>query len=509
MMTTADEISDLTPLLELQNVSFGRLNSPIFEKISFKNINWRINKGETWVITGPVGAGKTTLAEALCGKYPIQSGSIRFFNGSSSFHAPVGTNNKIFLVSFQPNSRLLNYKNYYYQQRYNSTEADSGLTVQEFLTGDQNNNEQSEILEKIPNTLGIQDLLNLEVIKLSNGQTRKMLLAKALLQKPILLLLDNPYSGLDTESRKKLNVLLQDLITHNTNIILITNPNEIPEFATHVIEVADFNIKGQFKSAEYLANQKQEKPVSSPISIFNFQDFYPPEAKAPDFSISVQFENTGIQYGDKVVLNNINWTVRKGEKWALTGPNGSGKTTLLSLINGDNPQAFANKITLFDKRKGTGESIWDLKKRIGFVSPELHLYFRRDITAEAAAATGFGNTLYLNRPLTSAEADLINYFFSYFHLEPIRQKSFLQLSTGQQRLIFIIRSLLKNPDLLIWDEPFQGLSAGLIEQAIELLKAYGTENKTIILVSHYSSEIPDWVDKRISLENGRISNMIG
>lgn len=490
MITTADEGSDSTPLLELRNVSIIRFNSPEFVKKGFRNINWRINKGETWVITGPVGAGKTTLAEALCGKYPIQSGSIQYFNSSSSFHPPEGANKRIVLVSFQPNSRLLNYNNYYYQQRYNSTEADSGLTVRKFLIADQKENEFSDILNIIPNSLGIADLLNLEVIKLSNGQTRKMLLAKALLQKPILLLLDNPYSGLDTESRHKLNLLLQDLINHNTNIILITNLNELPEFATHVMEVANFNIKGQFTRAEYLAKQKQENPTSSPNSFFNFLDLYQPVAKAKDFDICVQFENTSIQYGDKVVLNNINWTVRKGEKWALTGPNGSGKTTLLSLINGDNPQAFANKITLFDKRKGTGESIWDLKKRIGFVSPELHLYFRRNITAEAVVATGFGNTLYLNRPLTSEEGELVNYFFSYFQLEPIRHTSFLQLSTGQHRLIFIVRSLLKNPDLLIWDEPFQSLSAALIDQSLNLLKAYATQNKTIILVSHYSSEIP-------------------
>jgi len=508
-MTIAHERTNSPILVQLNNVSFSRTYGPDLVKAGFKNINWRINKGETWVITGPVGAGKTTLAEALSGKYPVQNGNIQLFDGFSSFHSPVAAGSKISLVSFQPNSRLLNYGKFYYQQRYNSSEADSGLTVQEFLTGDQTNKEHLAILENIPKALGIPELMSLAVIKLSNGQTRKMLLAKALLQKPILLLLDNPYAGLDTESRQNLNVLLQELINQKTNIILITNPNEIPEFATHVLEIADFNLKGQFTRAEYLAKQKTEIPAFSPNLPLPLLDFLEPVAKLTDYKICVQFENTSIKYGEKVVLHNIYWTVRKGEKWALTGPNGSGKTTLLSLINGDNPQAFANKITLFDKQKGTGESIWDLKKRIGFVSPELHLYFRRAITAEVVAATGFGNTLYLNRPLTATEVDLMEYFFSFFQIKPFQQKPFLQLSTGQQRLILIIRSLLKNPDLLIWDEPFQGLSAVLIEQALSLLKAFGNEEKTIILVSHYSSEIPDWIDKRISLENGRISSLIG
>jgi molybdate transport system ATP-binding protein len=207
-------------------------------------------------------------------------------------------------------------------------------------------------------------------------------------------------------------------------------------------------------------------------------------------------------------LEDINWTVRAGNKWALTGPNGSGKTTLLSLINGDNPQAFANKITLFDRRKGSGESIWDIKKRIGFVSPELHLYFRQDMKAQTVAATGFLDTLYFNRNLREEEEEKLKNFFSYFGLEDIRQKGFMHLSSGEQRLVLLIRSLVKDPDLLIWDEPFQGLNSYRIGQSLELLRAYAAPDKTLILVSHHPEEIPDWVNCRLELEKGKVKSLV-
>ena len=335
-----------------------------------------------------------------------------------------------------------------------------------------------------------------------------MLLARALLQEPLLLILDNPYAGLDIQTRQDLNKLLQNLITQHIHIILLTNQNEVPEFVTHVLLLNNFRVKDCYTREAYIAQEKANSPEQSISQLQPILDYFRENNQPAVFDICVRFENTNISYDSKQVLENINWMVKKGDKWALSGPNGSGKTTLLSLINGDNPQAFANKISLFDKRKGSGESIWDLKKRIGFMSPELHLYFRRNITSEAVAATGFVDTLYLNRKLSTSEENLIALFFSYYNLESLRQKSFLELSTGQQRLVLLIRSLLKNPDLLIWDEPFQGLSNTLIAQSLELLKAYATPDKTIIFVSHYNTEIPDWIDKRLTLENGKIESII-
>ena len=512
-MTLIKEESEPALLIQLENVSFAKpnhsgLNNADNQNTGFKNINWQVKQGETWVITGPVGAGKTTLAEAILGKHRLQEGKITVYDPSDSENKRFLLRTKIAFLSFQPHSQNLNYNNFYLQQRYNSSESDDAITMQEFLKAAL---PASADLQKITATarlLGILDLLHLQVIKLSNGQTRKMLLARALLQEPLLLILDNPYAGLDVQTRQDLNKLLQNLISRHIHIILILNQNEVPEFATHVLVLDKFRVKGGFTRETFIDQEKVNLPDQNNNQLQPLIQYFQANTKLANFDICVQFENTNITYDSKQVLQDINWTVKKGEKWALLGPNGSGKTTLLSLINGDNPQAFANKITLFDKRKGSGESIWDLKKRIGFMSPELHLYFRRNISSEAVAATGFVDTLYLNRKLSAPEEDLMALFFSFYNLEPLRQKSFLQLSTGQQRLVLLIRSLIKNPDLLIWDEPFQGLSAALVAQSLELLKAYATPDKTIIFVSHYNTEIPAWIDKRLQLENGKIKSII-
>jgi molybdate transport system ATP-binding protein len=265
-------------------------------------------------------------------------------------------------------------------------------------------------------------------------------------------------------------------------------------------------VQGQYTREQYLA-QQQAEASSDQAAPLDPATLFPGTHTRPDFAVAVKMEDTNVRYGQKKVLDGINWTVKAGEKWALTGPNGSGKTTLLSLINGDHPQAFANKITLFDRRKGSGESIWDIKKRIGFVSPELHLYFRHDLKAETVAATGFQDTLYLNRPLTLAEQQRLAAFFSYYGLDELRQQRFLRLSSGQQRLVLLIRSLVKDPDLLIWDEPFQGLNGHHVRLSLRLLQAYATPEKSLILVTHHDQEIPAWVQQHLELEKGRVKSL--
>lgn len=231
------------------------------------------------------------------------------------------------------------------------------------------------------------------------------------------------------------------------------------------------------------------------------------EKAEPGFHIAVRFENVTIQYGETKALQDINWTVNKGEKWALSGPNGSGKSTMLSLINADHPQAYANDITLFDKRRGTGESIWHIKKRIGFISPELHLYFRKNMTCREVAATGLFDTLVLNRYLATEDENLVKSLFGFYQMEHLLDKSFLRISSGEQRVVLLIRSLIKNPDLIIWDEPFQGLDENLIEQSTQLLQQYCTGSNTLIFVTHYPHEIPPFVDKFLFLEAGKISSI--
>jgi len=225
-----------------------------------------------------------------------------------------------------------------------------------------------------------------------------------------------------------------------------------------------------------------------------------------DFAIAVKMVDVVIRYGETTILKGIDWEVRNGERWSLSGPNGAGKSTILSLITADNPQAYANTIWLFDRRRGSGESIWDIKQKIGFVSPELHLYFDLGATCYEVIASGLFDTIGLFRRLSSEQEAGALLWMQLLSLGEVRTRRLAQLSTGQQRMVLLARALIKNPPLLILDEPCQGLDE---EQTLyfsnlisTLCEAFGT---TLIYVSHYQQEIPGCVNRFLRLENGVVA----
>ncbi len=215
-------------------------------------------------------------------------------------------------------------------------------------------------------------------------------------------------------------------------------------------------------------------------------------------------ENVCIQYGNKRILDNITWAVKRGDCWNISGPNGAGKSTLLSLITPDNPQAYANEIYLFDKKRGKGESIWDIKRRIGYVSPELHLFFEQYNTGYEVIASGLFDTIGLFRQLSEQQAGQVESWIELLQLQKLRQKPLFQLSLGQQRMVLLARALVKNPPVLILDEPCQGLDeaqTGYFKNFIDqLCRQFNT---TLLYVSHYEKDIPGCVDKFLRLENGK------
>ncbi|MEM1124704.1 MAG: ATP-binding cassette domain-containing protein, partial [Bacteroidota bacterium] len=218
-----------------------------------------------------------------------------------------------------------------------------------------------------------------------------------------------------------------------------------------------------------------------------------------DWSAIFQLENTSVAYYGKKVLHNITWTVKPGEKWALFGANGSGKSTLLALLFGDHPQAYANDIYLFDQKRGVGQNIWDIKKRTGFTSSELHYFFNAKLTAENAIITGLFDHVYLKRAPTQEEQKLVDLLMDYFNIFGLKDRPFQQLSTGEQRLVLLIRALIKNPPLILLDEPFQGLDIVTVEKAKFLLDKVLSPQHTLVFITHFEREIPKLITKRFLL----------
>lgn len=431
------------------------------------NISFTIRKGEHWLITGPSGSGKTTLAESLA--------NYRFHGGA--IHCP--GNPRVSFIGQQHHFKTRsNTSTFYYQQRFQSMDAEDSLTVAEFLETDASIDPN---LQYWIDSFGITPLLSKPLIQLSNGENKRVQMVAALTDPPEVMILDNPFTGLDATGRKILHIGLNQLAEAGIQLIIVSNGKDYPICITNTYSLGN-------GSTVHSADFAPELPAGLPA------------LNAP-FTYPVKMNNVHIQYGTKVILDKLNWEIRKGEKWLLSGPNGSGKSTLLSLITADNPQAYANDISLFDKKRGTGESIWDIKKNIGYLSPELHLNFDQFSAAGDVIGSGFFDTIGLFRPLTAEQEQLIRNWLAAAGIEEVYSKPLIQLPLGVQRLVLIIRALIKNPPLLILDEPCQGLDETQRNKALALTNLICSQpDITLIYVSHYDDEIPACITHRLLLD---------
>jgi molybdate transport system ATP-binding protein len=458
------------------------------------NIDFGINDNEQWAIIGSSGSGKTLLVNALVGK--------QFYNGQIEYFFLNKKDNKNAIVVVDQQHRFKNLSNtndLYYQQRFNASDAEETITVyrelQEYFS------EEIFINSEWLDVLHVRSLLQKPLIQLSNGENKRVQLVIAILEDPQLLILDNPFVGLDVEGRQTLHHIINAITQKGIHVLLVTSQPEIPESITHIALLENGKLVFAGLKKDFHFQQKIHQQNNLDIHVLHELKNH----QQNDFNTVIKMINVNIQYGEKKILNNINWEVKKGECWNLSGPNGAGKSTLLSLITADNPQAYANEIYLFDKRRGSGESIWDIKKRIGFVSPELHLYFDYSATCFDVIASGLFDTIGLFRHLSKQQNEKTELWMKLFQLQNWKSKRLAQLSVGEQRKILLARALIKTPPLLILDEPCQGLDdeqtfyfKNLINQICEAF------NTTLVYVSHYQQQIPGCVDHFLRLENGNI-----
>ena len=477
------------PLLQVKDLTVQLSGNTVLQNVCFT-----VNKGECLAVIGSSGSGKTTLVNVLSGKC-FGSGVISFANES-------GRQPKIHVIGQQHQFKnLSNISSFYYQQRFNSNDSEDAVTVLEALleiSSDQ------FLIENTLQLLGITHVQHTRLIQLSNGEHKRFQLAKAILQNAEWLLLDNPYTGLDVSARKMLNVMIDALVAKGVHVLLVTSVSDIPNSITHVAKLEKGNIISVMPRSVFDAEKKTSNETVVAISFSRSFESVPPAYTYPDFSYAIRMVNTNVSYGDKKILSNINWEVKKGECWNVSGHNGSGKSTLLSLVNGDNPQAFANEIYLFDRKKGSGESIWDIKQKIGFVSPELHHYFESAASCYEVVASGLFDTIGLFRQLSSQQRSIIDQWMSLLQINAFSKKLFKQLSNGEQRLVLLARALVKNPPLLILDEPCQGLDKEVAARFITLINDICVNlKKTLVYVSHYKEEIPPCVTYTLQLQQGK------
>lgn len=493
-------------LVSFKNVTVRNSNETIFQQLNFE-----IRRGEHWALIGSNESGNKSLLETIEGKYSITGGEVAYpcfekYVKEYQLEDPLFTRQRLIAqVSLRHNFKnLSNTSTFYYQQRYNSFDADDALDVDTYLKNPKQPYIQGNwTLEKVTTTLALESLLNKRLITLSNGETKRVLLAVALLNNPKLLLLDNPMAGLDIDTRSTLNALLHRVAESGITIVTTCAPADVPSVITHVALFKNASIINQMPIADF--SPLTVLPLYAPTLDEVELNALLSTGTAPTFTDMVNMKEVVIKYGDKTILDHINWQVRQGEHWALLGHNGAGKSTLLSLLNGDNPQAYANNIVLFDKKRGTGESIWDLKKKIGFLSPELFQYFPGDTSCLHVIESGFYDTIGLFRKSDPKKVAIAIRWMKLLEIENIGAKLFKHVSPSLQRLCLLARALVKNPPLLILDEPFQGFDQHQRDHFKNIINLICLKRETtVIFVSHYEDDIPSCIDKKLVLADGKV-----
>lgn len=486
-------------LLRLHQVSVQQGHRVLFENLDF---TW--SEGEHWAIIGEEGQQLTDFLQLLLGNRSVVSGKVTrpFAQAYIDEKSRLGLVNSFRdLIAYEgqdyPFRNKSNLQNFYYQQRFNSMDAEDTVSVEIYL---KNSPKRTGFwtLPAVIQLLHLEHLQQESLIKLSNGESRRLAIAAALMQQPKLLLMDHPMTGLDVQTRASFDQILNNIQAAGVHILISTIPAEIPKSLTRIAVL-------QNKRLEVVERESISR-ISSPR-----EDSHPSIDKEKlrnllESTVSrkvnslVRLEKVSVRYGEKWILKELSWEVKPGERWLLKGPNGAGKSTLISLLIGEHPQAYANDIVLFDRKRGTGESIWDVKKPTGFVAPELSRYFPRNQTVWKVLLSGFFDTMGLfKKPTPEQEAKAIQWL-KLLQLPTKAQLLFHQLPLAEQRMLLLARALIKSPQLLIVDEGAQGLDTGqrlrfkLFLEAILEIASIG-----LIYVSHYEEDIPSGVSKTLEL----------
>lgn len=459
-------------------------------------INLRILEGEHIAIVGANGAGKSLLVDTIIGRYPLLMNEVHY-----NFSSPVSTlvSDNIKYVTFRDSYGEAD-NTYYYQQRWNAHDIDDTPIVRDLLPPCNDKKVRDSLYE----LFGIGDMLDKHIVLLSSGELRKFQLTKTLLSNPRVLILDNPFIGLDVKTRVLLHGLLQKLIEQISLqvILVLSKTDEIPDFITHVIPISNRTCGVKISLQAYLA--MQETVPAHILSLEKRKELLDlPCRSDDDYCVDeiVSLRNVSIIYGERIILKNLNWTVKCGEKWAMTGDNGSGKSTLLSLICADNPQSYACDISLFGRKRGTGESIWEIKKHIGYVSPEMHRAYMKNLPAIDIVASGLYDTIGLYKKPTEKDRSVCEWWMHIFGIEDLKDRNFLQLSSGEQRMVLLVRAFVKDPELLILDEPLHGLDVYNRRLVKDIIETFcHRKNKTLVMVTHYKEELPDVITDSLVLK---------
>lgn len=454
--------------------------------------NFTLEQGQHWCVFGGNGAGKTLFAQLLLGTLRSASNSVRYA-------ADFDPLRDVLIVSFEEQQRLWALDNRHDISEYSADARDQGTTVSSLILGQAKPDDR---YRQLLLSLGLQDLESRGIRFLSSGQCRKAMLAQALYQRPRLLILDEPLESVDKEAQISISTALQQWMSpQNSSLLLCRRASDILPGITHLAVLDDLSLVAQGPwpalrdNPFFGAVSQRRSPLPSvlPAPV--------PGAKAPALAPEtplLELRRVTAGYHGKPVLQDFSWTMRQGQHTLIEGPNGCGKSTLLSMIDGENHMAYGQDVTLFGRRRGSGETVWDIKARFGVVSNEMHNRYVKGWRVLDVVVSGFFDSVGLYDDSGATEQDAARQWLRALGIEAVASQHYHTLSFGQQRLVLLARAMVKHPTILILDEPCVGLDEqyrALILGLTDLIaRSTGTH---ILFVSHTHGEAPACINQRL------------
>lgn len=454
----------------------------IFNQVTFHGVgvtvsiaDWQLNATQSWGIFTSAGDVGATLAALFCQEITPQAGTI------------VGLPDHVAQVSLAEQQRLLA------EEIANDDtdfldKIDTGSTVYSLIYSQCHD---AQLCTQLLQDLHLEALQESGFRVLSTGETRRLMLARALATKPALLILDDPFAGLDKAHRAHLTAYLEEISKRTRLIIISAREDELPHWINQVALFTGGELLEKMGKAAW-----DQHPIIAQINAQSAQQSAQLIQLIHKHQHNSQFDNPlfelkdgKVAYTDTLIFSGVDWRINNGEHWQIRGPNGCGKSTLLGLIFGDHPQCYSNDIQIFGKKRGSGETIWDIKQNIGMVSSALHLQYRVNCTALEVVLSGFYDSIGLYKQATKQQIAIAKEWLALLHMSTLSNTSFKQLAYAQQRLLLIARALVKQPALLILDEPYQGLDHLGRRLVMNTLEMIAKENLSQLLyVSHYQED---------------------
>lgn len=457
------------------------------ERFQLRNVSWTLEPGQQWMIAGANGSGKSALAAVLAGIGELVSGSVH------------GLPAKVALVSYEAQAELI-------EAERRKDDADildvisEGTPVSEIIDAVC---EDQQLADTLVDQFALRELLTRSFRKLSTGETRKVMLIRALTSRPDLIVLDEPFDGLDVATHELLNSQLNSMARDTPMVLILNRFDEKPDFVSHIAFVDNATVQTTLAcndSAAMLELKQLMHLKTTSLSVPRADQAQQLPALDPSAPL-VEISNAAIQYTDTVIFSELSWTIMPNEHWQLTGPNGSGKTGLLSLITGDHPQCYVNDIKVFGMQRGSGESIWQIKQYIGYVSTALQWEYRVSTSLRNVIISGFYDSIGLYSKYTDTQRDIADEWLALLGLQERADQPFNQLSHGDQRLLLIARAMVKHPPLLILDEPCLGLDDMNRQLVLALIEKICAGSETAVLyVNHHAEDRIAGIERYLSLD---------